>query len=61
LSFPLYLDEDVNRYLAKLLLARGYDVVATADAGRANQGLSDESQLEFASAIDRAILNTQRR
>jgi hypothetical protein len=54
-SFPLYLDEDVDVELAELLRADGYDVLTTVEAGRAARGLSDESQLEFATQRGRAI------
>jgi hypothetical protein len=55
LSFPLYLDEDVSIELGALLHQLDCDVLTTRDAGRANQKLSDEDQLAFASANGRAI------
>ena len=38
-QIKLYLDEDVNPLLAKDLRQRGYDALATAEAG--NIGLND--------------------
>lgn len=55
MSFPIYLDENVDIALAALLRADGHDVLTTRDAGRSSQSLSDEDQLLFASLLDRAI------
>jgi hypothetical protein len=41
--------------VARLLREAGIDVLTTQDAGRANGGFSDESQLEFAVERGRAI------
>jgi hypothetical protein len=56
LSFALYLDEDVDIRVAVQLRRDGFDVLTTRDAGRAHQGLADESQLIFAAENSRAIL-----
>jgi len=42
----LYLDEDVDPLLAKVLRERGYDVLTVQEAGK--KTLSDRKQLEFA-------------
>jgi uncharacterized protein DUF5615 len=34
----------------------GFDVLTTQEAGRSNQRLSDDTQLEFAASLGRAIL-----
>jgi predicted nuclease of predicted toxin-antitoxin system len=54
LEIRLYLDEDISHDLAVALRREGYDVIGAIGAG--NIGLSDEEQLEFASAQGRAIL-----
>jgi len=50
----LYLDEDVMPLFARLLRARGHDVVSAHEAGAT--GLTDEEQLQRATAMGRAIL-----
>jgi len=55
LSFPLFFDEHVDEDLAVLLTRDGFDILTTQAAGRANQRLSDEDQLVFAAANQRAI------
>ena len=55
MPFLLYLDEHIDIRVARLLRDAGFDVLTTQDAGRANGGFSDESQLEFAAEGGRAI------
>jgi predicted nuclease of predicted toxin-antitoxin system len=50
----LFLDEDVHLALANALRKRGYDAVHTIEERRA--GLSDESQLVFATAEKRCLV-----
>ena len=57
-QIKLYLDEDVNPLLAKDLRQRGYDALATSEAG--NIGLSDRAQFEFARVQGRAMLTHNR-
>lgn len=42
--------------LAEILIAQGYDVETTEAAGRANQRIHDEPQLEYATQQGRATL-----
>ena len=49
----LYLDEDVHKKVATALRLKGYDVVSAHEAQ--TQSLSDERQLEYAVAQQRAI------
>lgn len=49
----LYLDEDVHKKVATALRLKGYDVVSTHEVQK--QSLSDEQQLVFAVAEERAI------
>jgi predicted nuclease of predicted toxin-antitoxin system len=57
-QIKLYLDEDVNPLLAKDLRQRGYDALATSEAG--NVGLGDRDQFEFARGQSRAMLTHNR-
>ncbi len=45
-AIKLYLDEDVDPLLAKVLRDRGYDVTTTQDANMSSS--SDDAQLKFA-------------
>ena len=53
-SIKLFLDEDVWTGLAAQLTQAGFDTVSVDEVGR--KGLSDEDQMAFAIAEDRAIL-----
>ncbi len=50
----LYLDEDVDPFLARILAGRGYDVLTTQEARRASS--TDVDQLAFATQEHRALL-----
>ena len=52
-SIKLYLDEDVDPLLAKILRNRGYDVITTQEANMLSS--SDDVQLEFAIRQGRAF------
>ena len=54
MAFKLYLDEDVDPLLARVLRDRNMDCLSTHEAH--NRGLSDNDQLAFATALDRTIL-----
>ena len=58
-KIKLYLDEDVDPLLAKVIRDRGYDVLSTHEAKMHNS--DDYKQLDFATSQGRAILthNTQ--
>ena len=58
LFIHLYLDEDVNVLIAKLLRARSFDATTTVEAG--NIGNADEQQLAFAAAANMAVLTHNR-
>jgi hypothetical protein len=57
----LFADEDFPYPVVERLRQLGHDVLTTLDAGRANQGISDEDQLAFATSLGRAILTRNRR
>lgn len=50
----LYLDEDVDPLLARILAQRGFDVLTTQDAGQ--RSATDAEQLAFAARTGRALL-----
>ena len=52
----LYLDEDILPELARVLRARGEDVVSAHDVGKL--GISDGDQLAYATELDRAIVTS---
>ena len=56
LGITLYTDEMVYSRFAAALRSRGYDAVSCAEASRDNRGISDEDQLTYAAAHNRAIL-----
>jgi len=57
---PIFADEDVPGPLVARLRELGHDVLTTGDAGRAGQGLPDESVLKFATEAGRAVLTKNR-
>ena len=54
MAIKLYLDEDVDPLLARVLRERGIDCISTQEADRC--GLPDSDQLAFAISQGRAIL-----
>jgi len=50
----LYLDEDVDPLLARILTQRGFDVLTTQDAGQ--RSATDADQLAFAARTGRALM-----
>ncbi len=58
LFINLYLDENVDTLVAKILRARGYDVTTTDEAKR--KGTSDPNQLKFAVENEMAIATMDR-
>ena len=54
----LFLDEDVDILVARLLRARAFGVLTTVEAGR--RGRDDEAQLAFAAASGYAIVTHNR-
>lgn len=58
LFIELYLDEDVDVFLAQLLRARGFRVMTTQEAKQI--GSSDREQLRFAESQDRTLLTHNR-
>ena len=53
-----YFDENISVIVAEILRSRGFQATTAQEAG--NKGLSDESQLEFASRQEMAILTHDR-
>ena len=58
LSLRLYLDEDVDVLLARLLAARAYDCLTAADAG--HLGWTDGAHLEDATRESRVLITHNR-
>lgn len=57
----LYSNENFPLPAVEKLRGLGHDVLTTRDAGKADQALSDESVLQFATAENRAVLTLNRR
>lgn len=55
-GIPLFTDEHIDARLAPALARRGLDVISCQQAQRANQRISDEDQLAYATSQGRAIL-----
>jgi len=53
-----YLDENISVVVAEILRSRGFGAITAQEAG--NKGLSDASQLEFASGQGMSILTHDR-
>jgi uncharacterized protein with PIN domain len=51
----LYLDEDITQELARLMRELGFDVLSARDLGHV--GITDDEQLDIASALERAIVS----
>ena len=54
----IYLDENVSVVVAEILRSRGFEALTAQEAG--NKSLSDNKQLEFASANGMAVLTHDR-
>ena len=57
-SYRVYLDEDVDVLLSRLLAAQSVDCVTTVEVGRL--GRADENQLRFASQEGRIVVTHNR-
>jgi hypothetical protein len=55
-DIPLFTDEHIDVRLAPALARRGFDAISCQQAGRANQRISDEDQLIYATSQGRVIL-----
>lgn len=51
-----YFDEHMPTAIAEQLRARGIDVLTTAEAGRANQRISDDEQLAYSTRLGRVLV-----
>lgn len=56
MSFPLYLDENVDPELAERLRAVGFDVETAEEASLAGRNVPDEIHLQHAAASGRVLL-----
>ncbi|MDX1941338.1 MAG: DUF5615 family PIN-like protein [Saprospiraceae bacterium] len=56
-----YSNENFDYQVVMLLRAFGYDVLTSQEAGRANQRISDQEVLEFATSQNRAVLTFNRK
>jgi predicted nuclease of predicted toxin-antitoxin system len=57
----LYADEQFPLPVVERLRSKGYNVLTVKDAGKANQRISDEDVLDFATSQDRAVITQNRR
>ena len=56
MTFPLYLDENIDPEVAVRLRRDGYDVETSQEAGLAGSGASDEVQLQYAAEQRRVLV-----
>ena len=56
----LYSNENFPLDMVIVLRQLGYDVLTSYEAGQANQGISDEAVLTFATAQDRSVITLNR-
>lgn len=56
-----YADEQFPLATTRRLRELSHDVQTVQDAGKANQGISDEDVLAFAASVERAVLTLNRR
>ena len=56
MTFPLYLDENVDPEVAVRLRRDGYDVTTSQEARLAGSRVSDEVQLQYAAGQNRALV-----
>lgn len=61
MTASLYSNENFPLRVVHALRAMGYDVLTSLESGRANQKISDEEVLLFATEQQRAILTLNRR
>ncbi len=57
----LYANENFPRQVVEALRRLGHDVLTVQEAGKAEQGISDEEVLAFANQQNRAVLTINRR
>jgi predicted nuclease of predicted toxin-antitoxin system len=56
----LYADEQFPRVVSELLRTMGHDVLTVQEAGNANQKISDDEVLQFATVESRAVVTLNR-
>jgi uncharacterized protein with PIN domain len=61
MMIKLYADENFRQPAVAQLRQLGYDVLTCYEAGQANQGLSDEEVLAFATQQQRAVITYNRK
>ena len=57
----LYGDENISVETIQLLQEFGHDAVSAKDMGKANQNISDEEVIEYATIQDRAVVTHNRK
>lgn len=57
----LYADEQFPRLSTEYLRTLDHDVLTVQEAGRGNQGIPDDEVLDFATAVQRAVVTLNRR
>jgi len=58
--FKFYANENFPQIMVKLLREEGYDILTSKEAGQANQGIPDQSVLEFGIETNRIIITLNR-
>ena len=60
-TLKLYTNENFPYAVVEQLRQLGYDVLTSLEAGQANQGISDEEVLAFATAQERMVVTLNRK
>ncbi|MFP4134886.1 MAG: DUF5615 family PIN-like protein [Halothece sp.] len=58
--FKFYANENFPHIMVRLLREQGYEILTSKEAGKANQGISDQAVLDFSITTNRIIITLNR-